>query len=43
MQLPVVFLSEPLIYLIDLIFRMWVVWMQVYVVISVHIGFIVYF
>ena len=36
-------LSEPLIHLIDLIFRMWVVWMRVYLVISVHIGFIVHF
>ena len=36
-------LSEPLIHLIDLIFRMWAVRMRLYEVISVHIGFIVYF
>jgi hypothetical protein len=36
-------LSEPLIHLIDLIFRMWAVWMRVYVVISFHIWFIVHF
>jgi hypothetical protein len=41
--LPVGGLSEPLIYLIDLMFKVWVVWMRVYVVISVHIWFIVHF
>ena len=35
-------LSEPLIHLIDLIFRLWVEWMHLYVVISVHIVFIVH-
>ena len=29
--------------MIDLIFMVWVVWMRVYVVISVHIWFIVHF
>ncbi len=36
-------LSEPLIHLIDLIFKMWAVWMRLYEVIYFHIGFIVYF
>ena len=36
-------LSEPLIHLIDLIFRMWAVRMRLYEVIYVHIGFIVNF
>jgi hypothetical protein len=40
--LPVGGLSEPLIHLIDLMFKVWVVWLRVYVVISVHIWFIVH-